>query len=55
MGERYYEAELGRFTQVDPIEGGSRNAYDYAFQDPMTGATRRECSRARRSGALWLA
>jgi RHS repeat-associated protein len=35
MGTRYYDQTLGRFTQVDPIAGGSANAYDYAFQDPI--------------------
>jgi RHS repeat-associated protein len=35
MGTRYYDPALGRFTQVDPTEGGSANAYDYADQDPV--------------------
>ena len=35
MGTRYYDPDLGRFTQVDPVEGGSANAYDYAGQDPL--------------------
>jgi RHS repeat-associated protein len=35
MGTRYYDPALGRFTQVDPIAGGSANRYDYAFQDPI--------------------
>ena len=35
MGTRYYDPDLGRFTQVDPVVGGSANAYDYAAQDPM--------------------
>jgi len=35
MGTRYYDPSLGRFTQVDPIAGGSANAYDYARQDPI--------------------
>jgi RHS repeat-associated protein len=37
MGTRYYDPALGRFTQVDPIEGGSANRYDYADQDPING------------------
>jgi RHS repeat-associated protein len=35
MGTRYYDPALGRFTQVDPLFGGSANAYDYAAQDPI--------------------
>ncbi len=35
MGDREYIPELGRFDQVDPIAGGSANAYDYAYQDPI--------------------
>jgi len=35
MGTRYYDPALGRFTQVDPIDGGSANRYDYAAQDPL--------------------
>jgi RHS repeat-associated protein len=34
-GTRYYDAVLGRFTQADPIAGGSANAYDYAGQNPI--------------------
>lgn len=34
MGVRAYNSADGRFNQVDPIAGGSANAYDYAFQNP---------------------
>lgn len=34
MGVRVYLPKVGRFLQVDPVDGGSLNAYDYAFQDP---------------------
>jgi RHS repeat-associated protein len=35
MGARLYLPTAGRFLQVDPILGGSANAYDYANQDPQ--------------------
>jgi RHS repeat-associated protein len=38
MGTRYYDPALGRFTQVDPVPGGSANRYDYAVQDPVNFA-----------------
>jgi RHS repeat-associated protein len=35
IGTRFYDATLGRFTQVDPVPGGGLSAYDYAGQDPV--------------------
>lgn len=35
MGVRLYDPATGRFLQVDPVKGGSANAYDYVFQDPI--------------------
>jgi len=36
MGQRLYDATLGRFLQTDPVPGGSANDYDYAGQNPIT-------------------
>ncbi|MEV0766115.1 PA14 domain-containing protein [Nocardia sp. NPDC050435] len=35
MGDRSYLPILGRFLQVDPVLGGSANAYDYCNADPI--------------------
>jgi RHS repeat-associated protein len=35
MGVRQYDPAVGRFLQVDPIEGGSANDYEYATGDPQ--------------------
>jgi RHS repeat-associated protein len=35
MGGRIYSPLLGRFLQVDPVEGGSANDYDYVNGDPI--------------------
>ncbi len=37
MGARSYVPGIGRFTSVDPVVGGSANAYEYALGDPVNG------------------
>ncbi|HZN16013.1 MAG TPA: PA14 domain-containing protein [Acidimicrobiales bacterium] len=35
MGARIYDPGLARFLEVDPVEGGSANDYDYVGGDPV--------------------
>ncbi|GAA1693229.1 hypothetical protein GCM10009745_43420 [Kribbella yunnanensis] len=37
MGVRLYNPVTGRFLQVDPVYGGSCNAYEYTCADPING------------------
>ncbi|MFP8902824.1 DNRLRE domain-containing protein [Streptomyces atacamensis] len=34
MGVRLYNPTTGRFLSTDPVQGGSANAYEYAYADP---------------------
>ena len=46
MGVRLYDPALSRFLQVDPIEGGSANDYDYVGAEP--------CGRIDLTGTNWV-
>ncbi|MFI0193028.1 DNRLRE domain-containing protein [Streptomyces sp. NPDC017086] len=35
MGVRLYNPDTGRFLSPDPVPGGSANAYDYCYGDPV--------------------
>jgi len=37
MGARQYSSRVGRFLEVDPVEGGSASDYDYVSGDPVNG------------------
>ncbi|MFI5937922.1 LamG-like jellyroll fold domain-containing protein [Actinoplanes sp. NPDC051494] len=64
MGVRLYSPELGRFLQVDPVPGGSCNAYEYACADAVNkqdlngqwiGLVLRGAAYACRLGRSWCA
>jgi RHS repeat-associated protein len=59
MGARLYVPQLGRFLQPDPVDGGSANAYDYAFQDPVNqtdldGEIPERCIAIILAGCIWI-
>ncbi|MFF8607208.1 DNRLRE domain-containing protein [Streptomyces sp. NPDC015346] len=35
MGARLYNPATGRFLSIDPVRGGSANAYEFSFADPV--------------------
>ncbi len=47
MGARLYNPMTGRFLQVDPLPGGSANAYDYVSQDPINESDVSGCGSCR--------
>ena len=58
MGARQYSPILGRFLEVDPVEGGSCNDYDYVCASPVDGRDldgRKRCTRSQASQAKYWA
>jgi RHS repeat-associated protein len=53
MGARLYSPVLGRFLQVDPVIGGSCNAYDYVCADPVNATDLDGCTRCGVQYAYW--
>jgi RHS repeat-associated protein len=56
MGARAYNPYTGRFSEADPVQGGSANSYDYASQNPvtnsdLTGMWLMTCEWGKRSGS----
>jgi RHS repeat-associated protein len=49
MGVRLYNPVTGRFLSVDPVHGGSANAYDYVTDNPVNSTD----TDGRRSWRVW--
>ncbi|MEU8522214.1 DNRLRE domain-containing protein [Streptomyces sp. NPDC048577] len=53
MGVRLYNPTTGRFLSVDPVLGGSCNAYDYACADPVNNDDVSGCATCRVPKHAW--